>query len=253
MKRISLPHPTGSSQLLLNGTWQFAEGPDGSLPAPNWQPVRVPHRSREFEDEPPISGWYRTTLRVPEQWDLQDSNPVLELSRVRHYGRVYLGDRIVGEHHGMRTPWQIDLSGLVQPDGQYELAIYTHNCSGPYAHPELDQCSEPVEKALDTVFSKPGACTVGIEGDVWLRLEPWLRLDDVYVVTSVRDQTITVEVTLRNETSKAAATTLDLVVTRDGQAELDLPSQELRLEPGSEQVVQVAVPWENPILWGHSP
>jgi hypothetical protein len=253
LKSASLEHPAGSSRLLLNGEWEFAEGPDGSLPVQGWQWVRVPHRSREFEDEPSTSGWYRTALRVPEHWDLRDSDAVLDLSRVRHYGRVHLDGRVVGDHYGMRTPWRIQLRDRVEPGGRYDLAIYTHNCSGPYAHPELDQCSELVEKGLDTVFSKPGACTIGVEGDVWLRLEPRLRIDDLYVVTSVRDRTLTAEVTLRNETAQSCSGTLDLAVIRDGRTELDLPSQPFTVAPGAEQVVRVAAPWADPVLWGRAP
>ena len=249
----AMEHPAGSSRLLLNGEWQFTGGPDGSPPAGGWQWMRVPHRSREFENDPPASGWYRTTLRVPEHWDLRGSDPVLDLTRVRHYARVYLGSRVVGEHYGMRTPWRVELRGLVEPGGQYELVIYTHNCTGPYAHPELDESSEKVETALDTYFWQTGACTIGVEGDVWLRLEKRVRIDDLYVVTSVRRRTLTVEVTVRNETSAASSIALDLVVTRDGRTELDLPSQELRFEPGAEKVVRVAVPWADPVLWGRPP
>ena len=39
-------------------------------PTDGWERVRVPHRSREFEDDPPESGWYRTELRLPEGWDV---------------------------------------------------------------------------------------------------------------------------------------------------------------------------------------
>ena len=58
---------SGDVRLLLNGEWEFAEGPDGDPPTDGWERVRVPHRSREFEDEPPESGWYRTELRLPRR------------------------------------------------------------------------------------------------------------------------------------------------------------------------------------------
>ena len=255
MASFSLEHPAGSSSLLLNGEWQFAEGPDGSAPGGDggWQRVRAPHRSREFENDPPSSGWYRTTLHVPVDWDLRDSDPVLDLARVRHYGRVYLGDRVVGEHFGMRTQWRVELRGLVEPGGEYDLLIYTHNSSGSYAHPELDEVSEKLAIALDTFTWQTGSSTIGIEGDVWLRLEPRLRIEDLYVVTSVREKTLTVEVTVRNENSVGVAAALDLVVTRDGGVELELPFQEVGLEPGEEKVVRVTAPWEDPVLWGSPP
>ena len=75
----------GDGRLLLNGEWEFAEGPDGDPPTDGWERMRVPHRSREFEDEPPESGWYRTELRLPDGWDA-DGRIVLDLGRVRHFG-----------------------------------------------------------------------------------------------------------------------------------------------------------------------
>ena len=250
---LRLQHPAHSCRLLLNGDWQFAEGPDGHIPAGGWEWVRVPHRSREFEDEPPASGWYRTSLRVPEHWSFNDSDPVLDLARIRHYARVYLDDRVGGEHRGKRTPWRLHLKDLVQPGGQYELVIFTHNCSGSYAHPELEKCSELAGQGLDTFFWKTGACTVGIEGDQWLCLEPRLRIGDIYVVTSVRAQTITAEVTVRNDTTLARAASLDLAVTLDGQVELGLPSSRVTVAPGTEEVVRVSAPWTDAVLWGRPP
>ena len=92
-------------RLLLNGVWTFAPGPDGDPPQQGWVPVRVPHRSREFEEHPPESGWYRTTLRIPEEWAPQRLR--LDLGRVRHYGRAYLDGEIIGEHYHLRMPWHL--------------------------------------------------------------------------------------------------------------------------------------------------
>lgn len=102
--------------LLLNGEWEFAEGPDGDPPIDGWERVRVPHRSREFEDDPPESGWYRTELRLPEGWDA-DGRIVLDLGRVRHFGRAYLDGEVIGEHYGMRLSWRIDLTDGIRPGG----------------------------------------------------------------------------------------------------------------------------------------
>ena len=245
--------PAENSKILLNGEWQFAEGPDGSPPMDGWQRVRIPHRSREFEPAPPTSGWYRTMLRIPHHWEVAKGDIILDLSRIRHYGRVYLGNRVISEHYGMRTPWRIHLTDSVEPGGQYPITIYTHNCSGSYAHPDVEELSEAAEKAIDTRFWYTSAATIGVEGDVWLRLLPRFRIDDVYVVTSVRQQTITVEATVINETETALTGTLSLLVTRDGQVELQLPSQEVTVEGGSPQMLRVTVPWENAALWGRPP
>ncbi|HIC19053.1 TPA: hypothetical protein EYO77_13170, partial [Candidatus Poribacteria bacterium] len=114
-------NPTSGSRLLLNGEWEFAEGPDGTLPNSGWKRIRVPHRSREFETNPPDSGWYRTMLQVPTSWKSKSSRIVLDLGRVRHFGRVHLNGEVVGEHYHMRQPWRLDLSKRVRPGDVYEL------------------------------------------------------------------------------------------------------------------------------------
>ncbi len=244
---------TAKNRLLLNGEWEFAVAPEGNPPQEGWQQVRVPHRSREFEDAPPIEGWYRTTLSIPDNWQTPQHNVVLDLGRVRHYGRAYLNDQFIGEHYNMRLPWCLDLSNQVQAGEVYDLAVYTHNCTGDYAHPHAKELSEAVEEALDTRFWRTSAPTIGMEGDVWLSLEPQIYIDDPYVVTSVRDQTITVEATVRNHSQAAFAGQLTWHVTHNGQTELQLPASQVEVGTGQSQTLRVSAPWPNATLWGRPP
>ena len=245
--------PSDTSRLLLNGEWEFAEGPDGLPPNGGWNRVRVPHRSREFEDDPPESGWYRTTLRVPPGWSAGEGRVVLDLGRVRHYGRAYLDGLSLGEHRNMRLPWRLDLTGKVQPGQAHELTVYTHSCRGPYAHAHVTKVSEEVEVALDTRFWYTSAATVGLEGDVWLSVEPPVQLGDLYVITSVREKTIRVEATVRNEGDARLVGQVEWRITRTGQVELEVPACEVVVEPGQIQMVRSEAPWADPVIWGRPP
>ena len=240
-----------ADKLLLNGIWSFAAGPDEEPPKEGWTPVRVPHRSREFEEQPPESGWYRTRLQIPEDWPVDGL--WLDLGRVRHYGRAYLEDEIIGEHYHLRLPWKLDLSALVQPGGDYELKIYTHNCSGTYAHAEVEALSEQAEKAIDTLFWSTSAATVGLEGNVWLYRQSPVRLEDIYVVTSVRAKTIRVRATVRNEGEAAFAGSVEWQVERQGQLQLALPACAVEVEPGAVQDIDIVADWAEPMLWGRPP
>ena len=246
-------HLNGSGRLLLNGEWEFVEGPDGNPPEGGWKRVRVPHRSREFEDDPPASGWYRTEVSAPSHWNGPEKRMVLDLGRVRHYGRAYLDGEVVGEHYSMRLPWRLDLSARVQPGANYELMVYTHSCAGAYAHPEVKELSEDAEKALDTRFWFSSAATVGMESDVWLCLEPRVFIDDPYVVTSVREKTISVEATVRNESDVSFAGRVKWRVDRRGRTELELPDCEVEVGAGEAQTVRLAVDWPDAVLWGRPP
>ncbi|HUW31815.1 MAG TPA: glycoside hydrolase family 2 TIM barrel-domain containing protein, partial [Planctomycetota bacterium] len=259
--------------LLLNGVWQVAYAPDGNPPADGWTRVRVPHRSREFENDPPASAWYRTQFSVPGQWDASSADVILDPPRVRHYARVYLAEpgkqpAVIGEHWGMRTPFTIKLTERVRPGATYDLLIYTHNCTGTYSHPSGKELSENAARALDSLFWYTGAATVGIEGDVWLRLEPRLRIDDIYVVTHLRTQEtrqiadpphwrkekrIDVEVTVRNDTDAAADVRVEMAVVREGDVELKFQPQAVAVPAQESVVVRASQRGEKAIVWGRPP
>ena len=242
----------GDVRLLLNGEWEFAKGPDGDLPTDGWERVRVPHRSREFEDDPPESGWYRTELRLPDGWDA-DGRIVLDLGRVRHFGRAYLDGEVIGEHYGMRLPWRIDLTDSVHPGRDHRLDVFTHNCSGRYAHPDALRLSEEAEKALDTRFWYTSAATVGMESDVWLSWESRVRVEDVQIVTSVREREIRVGLTVCNDAEEGFHGDVRFRVRRAGETELELVGCDLDLAPGESRRLEIAAPWRDAVLWGRPP
>ena len=237
-------------KVLLNGVWERAIAPDGAVPQVGWERVRVPHRSREFESEPPESAWYRSAFRVPSSWGSEDGRIMLSLQRVRHYARVYVNGAEVGEHYGMRTPVEVDLTGRARAGEEIELTVYTHNCSGRYAHPGKQDLSDEACRALDTIFWHTSARTVGIEGEVWLKRMPDLRVEDIRVQTSVRRGGITVQVRVINERGRAVEAVLDPDIVRRGRVELDLPERRIELEPGETRGFQWQRSWEDPVLWG---
>ena len=242
----------GDIRLLLNGEWEFAEGPDGDPPTDGWERVRVPHRSREFEDDPPKSGWYRTELRLPEGWDAA-GRIVLDLGRVRHFGRASLDGEVLGEHYGMRLPWHIDLTSSIRSGREHRLDVFTHNGSGHYSHPDASRLSEEAEKALDTRFWYTSAATVGMESDVWLSWESRVRVEDVQIVTSVREREIRVGLIVRNDAEEAFHGTVRLRVRRAGETELELAGSDLDLAPGESRRLETAAPWHDAVLWGRPP
>ena len=256
----------GDLRLLLNGEWEFAEGPDGSPPAAGWGRVRVPHRSREFEDEPPASGWYRTTLEVPADWETGDRRLVLDPGRVRHFGRLYLDGGSIGEHRGMRLPWRLDLTSLVDSGSVHDLLLFTHNCTGPYAHPRETSLSEDALKALDTRFWRTSAATVGLESDIRLSLESRVRIEDVHVTTSVREGAVTAALTVRNGGDSAFVGQVRLRVRRGGGTMLELPGcgrrggagggsarERVSLVEGSRDLGPAALRRARPLLPGDGP
>ena len=242
------------SSLLLNGEWEFAEGGDGAAPAGGWRRVRVPHRSREFEEDPPVSGWYRTSLSVPGDWETGAGRRlILDLDRVRHYGRAYLDGGAIGEHHHLRLPWRIDLTDRAAAGSEHELVLFTHACRGGYAHPDAEGLSEAAEMALDTRFWRTSAATVGIEGDAWLRCRPLVHLADPYITTSVREKTLSAEVTVRNDGPEPFSGLVTWEVAHAGETVLALPPREVAVGPGEIAVVRCTGEWADAVPWGRPP
>jgi len=243
---------SGARRLLLNGEWEFTEGPDGPPPGDRWQRLRVPHRSREFEGDPPEQGWYRTSVRAPKDW-IRGHRLVLQLERVRHFGRLYVDGQPVSEHRHLRLPWEVDLTDALADGNEHELLLFLHSCQGEFAHPSDAELSEAAMAALDTRFWFTSAPTVGIEGDVWLQARPELRIEEVCITTSVRQMSVSAEVTVRNETGAPWEGSLHLQVLRQGHSCLEIPAQTVCVEADATAVAVVTVPWPDPVLWGRPP
>ncbi|MBM4083976.1 MAG: hypothetical protein FJ272_04225, partial [Planctomycetes bacterium] len=114
----------------------------------------------------------------------------------------------------------------------------------------------------------------GIWQDVSLRVEPAVNVEDVFVppygrgapagdITSYRKKAITVQTTLRNETTEPVTVSLAQDILGPDQKPvfsektgfsrpvvLSLPVQSVKLEPGEARQVSVSAEWPNPKLWG---
>ena len=177
---------------------------------------------------------------------------MLDLSRIRHYARAYLDGNEIGEHYHYRLPWILEL-GAAQPGSRHRFELFLHSCSGSYAHPEADDLSEAAEAALDTRFWHTSAATVGMEGDVWLCLRPAARLVDPYVVTSVREGKVTVQVAVENDSESPLSGRVSMRVRRHGRSELELPSTGIEVSAGDRATIEATAPWPDAIRWGPPP
>ena len=122
-----------------------------------------------------------------------------------------------------------------------------------YANPDVPRLSEEAEKALDTRFWYTSAATVGMESDVWLSWESRVRVEDVQIVTSVREREIRVGLTVRNDAEEAFHGDIRLRVRRAGETELELEGCNLDLAPGESRRLETATPWGDAVLWGRPP
>jgi beta-glucuronidase len=72
-------------------------------------------------------GWvlYQRRIRIPRGFGGQ--RILLRIEAATHHGRVFVNDQLVAEHRGGYTPFDADLTGLVQPGEEARVGIAVGN------------------------------------------------------------------------------------------------------------------------------
>ncbi|GKQ41964.1 beta-glucuronidase [Streptomyces sp. A012304] len=119
----------------LDGLWRFALGTrTGATPwaarlAPPLE-VPVPASYNDLFVDPEIRDhvgvvWYQRDVRVPRGWT--GERVVLRFGSVTHAAQVYVDERLVAEHTGGYTPFEADLTGVVEPGAAFRLTVGVDN------------------------------------------------------------------------------------------------------------------------------
>ena len=96
--------------LSLNGDWSFqlAHHPPTTIPVPSaWEA----HTSDKVSDGPAL---YRRTFTLPDAW-FEGQRIVLEAQAISFASTVRINGQEAGTHTGMWSPFQLDVTALVQP------------------------------------------------------------------------------------------------------------------------------------------
>jgi len=121
----------------LSGEWSFAVDPDEvgekeGWAAPDfddsgWTLVTVPHTWGVMEEYVDYDGvaWYRRTF-IPSA-GMQDAHLRLRFEAVFYLARVWLNGQYLGAHEGGYTPFEFDVSGIVQPGVENVIAVQVDN------------------------------------------------------------------------------------------------------------------------------
>ena len=126
------PKPTPTRELVnLDGVWRFAI--DTRLPEQPWlatmdTPLEaaVPASYNDLFADAEVRdhvGWvyYQREVRVPRGW--REDRILLRFDAATHAARVYVDDRLVGEHVGGYTPFDVDLTDLVIAGDSFRLTV----------------------------------------------------------------------------------------------------------------------------------
>jgi beta-galactosidase len=126
----------GVEKLSLNGQWLFSvdstlsenmEWYQPKYPANNWDTLTVPGN---WDTENAYSnfvgtGYYRKEFKVPSNWE--SSIIRLCFGAVNQTSEVWLNGQYLGKHVGGYTPFEFDVTGIIQPGKNNTVALTANN------------------------------------------------------------------------------------------------------------------------------
>jgi len=178
------------------------------------------------------AGWYGKPFLVPEK--MRGQTITLRFEAVNCLAQVFVNGQYAGRHVGGFTPFEIDVTDLVRPGSQNILNVFVQD--GSAVTTQKGQFTAPVGE----LANHPG-----IWQAVSLRSYPRIHIEGVAIKTSVRDQTIRVEASIKSQ--------LNCVVNGSLKADIalgmTLGEKGFRIQPRGESTVVFEKKWDNPTLW----
>lgn len=237
----------------LNGEWECVFGDPASPPGGDarWDRVTVPSVV-SWRSQGPHCLWYRKQFYVPPGWS--DRSVVLRLEGVKYSHVVYVNGRKLGGHMGGYEPAEYDATGAVTYGARNEVLVAVQDWTsliapgaevGP-ADPSQEVASWVKDGVLAPIGSRGWEMGIWQGVSVSARAPVWVK--DVFVKTSVRNRTLGLEVTVRNDAARPMWTVVSARVASGGEGPAIAP-QGVMLKRGEEQVVKLESRWPNAHLW----
>jgi len=123
--------------LPLSGEWRFSIDTDGvgekqgwanpEFDDSSWLTVTVPHTWNVMPEYTNYAGlaWYRRTFTLPAA--LKDAHLRVHFEAVFYLAHVWLNGHLLGAHEGGYTPFEFDVSAIVEPGRDNVIAVEVDN------------------------------------------------------------------------------------------------------------------------------
>ena len=238
----------------LNGRWEMALTPSLQPPMPIpadlvFKPRVVPipwHQVTLLETTPRMHGAYvRRTFIAPRELVGRSCRLVVE--KVVDEGTAYLNGVKIGNVRGGATPLIGDATKVLR-EGTNELVIVLRDLLA-IMNPEYVNLQDPEPSVM--YLDAPGLFgkrALGM-GSVQLEFSPPVVAEDVFVVTSVRKQTLAARLRVANRSGRAARVAVKASVHDGERVAFELGVSELSVPVDGSQDVELQAPWKSPRLW----
>ncbi len=191
----------------LNGLWRFRLDTAGAGRAEGWwrQPLAgareapVPASYNDlFADAVARNhvgdAWYQTTTRVPDRW--RGQRIVLRFDSATHNAVVWLNDTQVLEHQGGYTPFEANVTDILDPGSEVRITAVVNNVltwqTIPPGYVVETAGGRRRQQVLFDFFNY-----AGLHRSVWLYTTPQAHVADVTVVTTLDGSAGTVRYDVR--------------------------------------------------------
>ena len=234
----------------INDSWKFLReecpaAADSAFDDHSWTDIHLPHTwntdAYTEKDYYRGTGWYRRTLRLPQEW--QGKQLFLKLEAASKAATLYVNGREVGSHAGGYTACTFDLTEYLHTDAPNTLSVRVDNARQDVA---------PISADF-TFFG-------GIYRDVWLTAVPKqhfhltnLGSDGIFISTpqvSEEQGTVSVRGEVRNDDrKKASLEVMTRLYAPDGTL---LQTRKKKIQLKAEETLafeQELLPVSHPMLW----
>jgi beta-glucuronidase len=253
------PQSTSTRELVcLDGLWRFnivkgdieVEQPWTRLQSKALE-APVPASFNDIFIDPAIHdhvGWvyYQRQVRVPRGWD--DQRYFIRVEAATHRGRVYVNDTLLVDHTGGYTPFECELTTLVESGEEFRLTIAVNNELSNVTIPpgtiEVDSAGSKRQRYLYDFYNYSG-----LARSVWLYSTPRQRIEDITVVTDVKSSTGILQYTIKGSdrvsSNSLAIQVIDeedniVAVAKGAHGEVQIKSPRL-WQPGAAYLYQFQV------------
>jgi beta-galactosidase/beta-glucuronidase len=200
----------------LNGPWSFAFDRDGAWTRPAQVVWDVRKICVPFAPETSASGiedvgfyaacWYQRPFVAPGLTG--GEHLILHFGAVDYEATVWIDDALVAEHRGGYTPFEVDITGLLEPGKTHLISVRAHDDPHDLAKPRGKQ-----DWQLEPHSIWYGR-TTGIWQSVWVEVVPATHIALLRCEPSLERWEIDIEAELRGPV--VAGATLQVTLTSGG-------------------------------------
>ncbi len=236
----------------LNGLWEMcfvagAEPGEGPPAGAAWKPVNVPSLQPNKDGH---CAWYRKTFAAPAH--VRGERVLLRCGQVMSEAWFVLNGRPVAHQRHGSQPFEVDLTEAFRPGERNELLVGIRDwlAYSPKNRERVARGEAPIYKDnMVDVAGYAAAAQLGIGGSVWLEARPAVSVDDVFVVTSVREKKLTLQYRLANTGATDQQVALSPQILDAGRVAKTLAPVRVRVPAGGTATLTVAAPWPDAKFW----